>query len=173
MCQLASDCFLGHQLWLKFGHSYSFWFALFFALFMPSCSHFRMVHVILSLPSFGPHFAICEMRAEGGQWQYHMNHAKTASGGHKEGKKRGQNKGQNKGQKEGAKRGQILRIVKLSEKLKLNPTTKLSEIWKWIKISEKLNFHFRSKSSYWQETYAFNWNIQSQPYRKNESEFLI
>ena len=33
----------------------------------------------------------------------------------------------------------------------LKKESKLSEIWKWTKISEKLNFHFRSKSSYWLE----------------------
>ena len=70
-------------------HSYSLWFALFVALFMLCCGCFFMVHVILSLPSFCPHFANGKMGAKGGQWQYHMNHAKMAAGGHKEGKKEG------------------------------------------------------------------------------------
>ena len=71
---------------------------------MPSCVRFCMVHVILSLPSFGPHFAICEMSAEGGQCQYHMNHAKMDAGGHKEGKKDGKKRGQKRGQKKGQKK---------------------------------------------------------------------
>ena len=29
------------------------------------------------------------MRAEGGQWQYHVNHEKTAAAEHKEGNKKG------------------------------------------------------------------------------------
>ena len=64
-------------------HSYSLWFALFVALFMLCCGCFFMVHVILSLPSFCPHLANGKKRAEGGQWQYHMNHEKKTQQGKK------------------------------------------------------------------------------------------
>ena len=150
-------------------HSYSLWFALFVALFMLCCGCFFMVHVILSLPSFCPHLANCKKRAEGGQWQYHMNHAKMDAGGHKEGKKRAKKEGNKKrAKKEGKKRGQNFPIAKLSEKrIKIIWNMKMNQnIW-------KIEFSFPIKVFILTRTNVFNWNIRSQPYRKSESECSI
>ena len=38
-------------------HSYSFWFALIFALFVPSCYHICMFCMSIQMPSSCPHFA--------------------------------------------------------------------------------------------------------------------
>ena len=87
----------------------------------------------------------------------------------KEGKKRGQKKrAKKRAKKEGKKRGQNFPIAKLSEKrVKIIWNMKMNQnIW-------KIEFSFPIKVFILTRTNVFNWNIQSQPYRKSESECSI
>ena len=59
---LETDAIIHIYKW----HSYSFWFALIFALFVPSCYHISMFRMSIQMPSSCPHFAfIISMQNEG------------------------------------------------------------------------------------------------------------